>query len=90
MSDSRKQKVFQTMDWLRLRKVSAAAKAAFAGNAMKEMEDVNEVFAACLRKIYKEAGIDIPMRFYPEEEADRLVAALRSQPAQEAQNAEVE
>lgn len=30
------------------------------------------------------------MSFYPEEEADRLIAALRSQPAPEAQNAEVE
>ena len=86
MSDSRKQKAFRTMDSLRLRKVSAAAKASFAGNAMKEMEDVNEVFAACLRKIYTEAGIEIPVSFYPEIEADRLVAALRSQPAPEVQN----
>lgn len=90
MSDSRKQRVFPTMDWLRLRKVSAAARATFAGNAMREMEDVNEVFAAYLRKIYAEAGIDVPMRFYPEIEADRLVAALRSQSAPEAQNAKVE
>lgn len=42
------------------------------------IETVEGCFAGCLRRLYDEAGIEIPMAFDPEVEASRLIEAIRA------------